>query len=71
MDQAISFAVAEVHFARALLESEAIPAYLGSEHVVAAWWPMSMDVGCFRLQVRREHLDQARAVLKLRDVGAL
>lgn len=78
MDQVIAFTVVEVHLspweahvARALLESEGIRAYLGSEHVVAAWWPMSLGFGGVRLLVRREHADQAHAVLNLRDRGEL
>jgi hypothetical protein len=78
VDQALAFSVVEVHTSpweahvgRALLESEGIPAYLGGEHVVTAWWPMSMVFGGVRLLVRREHVTEARAVLALRDRGEL
>lgn len=78
MNQVIAFTVVEVHtspweahVARALLESEGIPAFLGSEHIVAVWWPMSCAFGGVRLQVRREDVEQARAVLTSRDGGEL
>lgn len=61
----------EAHVARALLESEGIPAYLGSEHIVAMWWPMSLGFGGVRLLVHREHVEQAQAILTLRDRGEL
>lgn len=61
----------EAHVGRALLESEGIPAFLGSEHIVGAWWPMSMVFGGVRLLVRHEDLAQARSVLALRDQGEL
>ena len=78
VDDVLSFAVVEVHTSpweahvgRALLESEGIPAYLGSEHVVTAWWPMSLVFGGVRLLVRREHIAEAQALLALRDRGEL
>ena len=78
MNRVIAFIVVEVHtspweahVARALLESEGIPAFLGSEHIVAVWWPMSMVFGGVRLLVRREHVEQARDILTLRDRGEL
>lgn len=74
----IAFSVVEIHTSawdahvgRALLESEGIPAFLGGEHIVTAWWPMSSVFGGVRLMVRGEDVEVARGVLALRDQGAL
>ncbi|APW43470.1 DUF2007 domain-containing protein [Rhodoferax saidenbachensis] len=78
MDQVIAFSVIETHtspwhahIGRALLESEGIPAFLGSEHIVSAWWPMSRVFGGVRLLVRREDVAHAQSILALRDQGHL
>ena len=78
MERAQIFAVVETHtspwdahVSRALLESEGVPAYLSSEHIVTAWWPMSMVFGGVRLSVRAENLEHAWAVLAMRDRGEL
>jgi hypothetical protein len=78
LNQAVSFAVVEIHtnpwdahVGRALLESEGVSAYLGSEHIVTAWWPMSMVFGGVRLLVRGEHFEEAKAILAMRDRGEL
>lgn len=76
--QSIEFGVVETHtnawdahVSRALLESEGVPAFLGSEHIVTAWWPMSFVFGGARLLVRQEDLELARSILALRDQGVL
>jgi hypothetical protein len=61
----------DAHVGRALLESEGIPAFLESEHIVTAWWPMSLVFGGVRLLVRTEDLELARRALALRDAGEL
>ena len=53
----------EAHIARGLLESEGIPASLGSEHHVWASWPISQALGGVRLQVPAEYVARSRDVL--------
>jgi len=53
----------EAHIARGLLESEGIPATLGSEHHVWASWHFAQALGGVRLQVPAEYAHRARDVL--------
>lgn len=53
----------EAHISRGLLESEGVPASLGSEHHVWASWPISQALGGVRLQVPTEYVARARDVL--------
>lgn len=53
----------EAHIAKGLLESEGIPASLGSEHHVWAAWHLSQALGGVRLQVPTECAALARDVL--------
>ena len=53
----------EAHIARGLLESEGVPATLGSEHHVWASWHFAQALGGVRLQVPAEYADRARDVL--------
>jgi hypothetical protein len=53
----------EAHISRGLLESEGVPATLGSEHHVWASWPISQALGGVRLQVPTEYVARARDVL--------
>jgi hypothetical protein len=53
----------EAHISKGLLESEGIPASLGSEHHVWASWHFSQALGGVRLQVPAELAVQARDVL--------
>lgn len=53
----------EAHISRGLLESEGIPASLGSEHHVWASWHFSQALGGVRLQVPVGHAARARDVL--------
>jgi len=53
----------EAHIARGLLESEGIPATLGSEHHVWASWHFAQALGGVRLQVPTEFAHRARDVL--------
>lgn len=53
----------EAHIARGLLESEGIPATLGSEHHVWASWHFAQALGGVRLQVPAEFAHRARDVL--------
>lgn len=78
MNDVVAFSVVEAytnpwdaHIDRALLESEGVPAFLGSEHIVTAWWPMSLGFGGVRLLARRADLELAKSVLALRDQGDL
>lgn len=53
----------EAHISKGLLESEGVPASLGSEHHVWASWPISQALGGVRLQVPAEYAYRARDVL--------
>jgi hypothetical protein len=53
----------EAHITRGLLESEGIPAMLGSEHHVWSSWHFSQALGGVRLQVPAEYAYRAREVL--------
>lgn len=59
----------EAHISRGLLESEGIPASLGSEHHVWASWHFSQALGGVRLQVPAEYAARARDVLERRRRG--
>lgn len=59
----------DAHIARGLLESEGIPATLGSEHHVWSSWPYALALGGIRLQVAERHASGARAVLARRLSG--
>lgn len=53
----------EAHIFKGLLESEGIPASLGSEHHVWSAWHFSQALGGVRLQVPAEYAYRARTVL--------
>ena len=53
----------EAHISKGLLESEGIPASLGSEHHVWSSWHFSQALGGVRLQVPAAYVNQARDVL--------
>jgi hypothetical protein len=61
----------EASISRGLLESEDIPAFLETEHLVGAWWPMALGFGGVRLRVPETHVAPALAVLAQRDSGEL
>lgn len=59
----------EAHISKGLLESEGIPASLGSEHLVWSAWPFSQALGGVRLQVPDEYAYRAREVLSKQRRG--
>ena len=61
----------DAQISRALLESEGIPATLGSEHHISIYWPMALVLGGVRVVVPVCMLTPALAVLEERDQGVL
>ena len=53
----------EAHISKGLLESEGIPASLGSEHHVWSSWHFSQALGGVRLQVPAAYVNHAQDVL--------
>lgn len=51
------------YIAKALLESEGIPARIADEHLVGAYWIYANAVGGIKLQVAEEDLERSRDVL--------
>lgn len=54
----------EAHLARALLESEGIPAFVADEHTINMQWLYSDAMGGVRLQVPEDWAQQACDVLR-------
>ena len=60
----------EAHIAKGRLEVEGIPAFLAHEHHVWANWAYSHALGGIKLQVVREHVEQAKRILRAHEDGA-